>query len=373
MSETPKEFPQNYSSDVVKILETMSFTKGKSVALVGSQAVRSQIYASDFDGFEVVKVSAPSKEAALNSLVKQFQDIIKALRGMPNCFIGEFKAGSKEEWRVFPTAQRLEQYNASKALEKAEELQRKKLLTRDELRAMNQIKPTLSPAQFLKLRHDLRPHIVRWTPAEILAGHKRLRDGSTMTLQQAFESPTIAKLDVIGFIQNNKFAEFSILYEFQWNGTVLNPVPLDVEQALLDDIELYKGEGDWFKTAKRMFSLAKFKNDKRQMEKLLPLLNSDAGLAYVVAGDIRALLALLEEGVKPSKKIRFEIDQFVGRLGNIYSPRYLKLEPKVLGHIRQALHSHASLMKEHLYQVESELAAFYNYQAGDYLGKNGLK
>lgn len=373
MSETPKEFPQNYSSDVVKILETMSFSKGKSLALVGSQAVRSQVYASDFDGFEVVKVEAQTKEAALDLLASKFQGIVKALRALPDCFISEFKAGSKEEWRVFPTAQRLEGYNSTKALEKAEELQRKKLLTKDELRAMELIKPTLSPAQFLKVRHELRPHIVRWTPAEVLAGSKRLRDGSTMTLQQAFESPTIAKLDVIGFIQNNKFAEFSVIYEFQWNGTVLNPVPLDIEQGLLDDIELYKGEGDWFKVAKRMFSLAKFKNDKRQMEKLLPLLNSDAGLAYVVASDIRTLLALLEEGAKPSKKIRFEIDQFVGRLGNVYSPRYLKLEPKVLGHIRQALHSHAQLMREHLYQVETELGSFYNYQAGDYLGKNDLK
>ncbi len=341
---SPKEYPTNYPSDAVGVLDAMSFTDGKAVRLVGSMAIRSQQYAADYDGIEVVRLSEPSDKEALSILSEKFKGIIKRLRSHPNSFIGDIKAGSVEEWRVIPADAKLVGsevvgFNSAFARGRINELVRDKVITEAEAKEAHSLVRDVTPTSFALAKAVLKYHIVRWTPGEVLAGHKKLRDGRTYTLEEAFSSPSISKLDVISFVENSRYTEFSMVYEFFNNGRPLNPYPIDMEAVIREDILRYQHERNYVKVLKREFVLAKLNNDKELLEKLSVILNSDVGRLYQIKSDAKVLVELLEnrEAVD-DKKVRFEIDQFKKRLSNVYSfEPYLREENEILGELNSAL------------------------------------
>ena len=198
METAPKSYPENYPSDALAILDAMSFSDGKAVKILGSMSIRSQQYAGDYDAYEVVKKSG-DKATVLKQLAQQFKEIVKRLGRMPNVAIGDIKAGTIEEWRVIPKSAgvvdgKVVGYSAESSKSKIDSLRRKGVISKQEEEfAYKHLKPTLSAEDFLKVRKDLRFNLIRWTVPEVLAGQKRLRDGSTYTLEEAFDSPTITK------------------------------------------------------------------------------------------------------------------------------------------------------------------------------------
>jgi hypothetical protein len=331
----PKEFPQNYPEDVVDILDAMSFSSGKEVMILGSMSLRSQQYAGDYDAYEVVR-KPPSE------LKKDFQRIILKLKSMPKVIIGDIKCGSVEQWKVLKATIRKGKvvgYKAEESRAKIDELVEQKVISPHEaLEAKKLLTPTMSVKDYLKASKELRFHLIRWKPSEVLAGYKTLPDGRRFSLEEGFHSPTITKLDVIGFIQNNRYTDFSIIYEFHWKGKILNPAPVNISQSIKEDIVAYSASGDWFKVMKRLFSFAKYENDLALIHKLTPYLNSDLGRLYSVASDMKTLLDLLETH-KPSHAIKYEIDQFRGRLASVWTLKdYLKIEPELLAQIGKQSH-----------------------------------
>lgn len=352
-----KRYPDNYPADAIAILDAMSFTEGKGMKILGSMGIRSQQYAGDYDGFEIVELNMASDAAALNHLAAEFKDIIKRLRGLKDVYIGDCKAGVIEEWRIIPK----EGYNSVASHRRVDEMERNGVITRTEAKeAMNLLKDSLSYTELLEAKSTLKFHLVRWTPQQILDGKQKLRDGRVYTLQEAFNSPTITKLDVIGLVQRNRFTDFSVIYEFSNKGRVLNPDKIDIEKSLNENIVFYKAKGNPFKVLKRKFALAKFKGENEKVKRLSAILNSDLGRIYHVIGDIGTLKSLLEDHVsQPTEKIRYEIDQFKNRLANVYSlDDYLKREPTILGQLNAAVKSpRKDLMLARLEEVEDALQA----------------
>ena len=339
-----REFPQNYSPDVVDILRAMSFTDGNGLYVVGSAGLRSQQYIADYDAIEIVKLDYDNKQEALDILASAFQDIIKTLRSMKNVMIGDIKGGEIEEWRVFPEkagvySGKIEGYNATALRSRVDDLKKAKVLTPAIAKEyMVLLKDSPSINEFLVARDTIRPHIIRWTPAEVLRGFVDIPGGKTFTLQDAFSSRGITKLDVIGWVHGNVFRDFSVIYNFYDMGIRLNPHPIYVTQSLEEDIEIYKNEGNPFKALKRKFALAKWKKDTATMEKLQPILNGDLGRIYSLRSDIETLLYLLEHSKGDMGNIHFEVEQFRERLANIWSiPDFLFVEPHILGKLDLAV------------------------------------
>lgn len=358
-----KSYPENYPKDAVDILDAMSFSKGRDVKLLGSMSIRSQQYAGDYDAYEVVKRKGDAS-SVLDSLASEFQSIIKNLRGMPNVFIGDIKAGSVEEWRVLPKGagvvdNKIVGYNSVASKRKLDELRRANIITEGEQKdAEALLDYATTPAKFLLARKKIKFHVIRWTVPEVLAGVQTLRDGSHFTLQDAFSSPTISKLDTIAFVQNNRYTDFSIIYEFQANGKVLNPAFEDIGKSLREDIISYKAEGNPFKVLKREFALAKFRGDDRTLKSLTPVLNSDLGRLYSLQSDVGTLITLLDEHRNvPISRVRYEIDQFKSRMANIYTlPDFLKTEHTLLAHIGSALKTTSQQqLLGHLNQIQDIL------------------
>lgn len=322
-----KDYPLNYPTDVLNLISTMSFSNGRDVKVVGSMSLKSQQYAGDYDCYEIVQGKYKTKATAVKAFVKRFQDIVRAVMRTKDCYIGDIKAGLVKEWEVIPESAgirngRIVGYDADTAREKVKALWADKVLTEQEYKYASRVlvdDPTIN--QFLLFKKELRFHLVRWTPEEVLQGHVKLRDGRDYTLEQAIESPTIAKLDVVAYVENSRFTDFSIIYLFRNNGQAINEVNTgDEEWAIKQDLLYYLAKENYFKVAKRLFSLARKAGDTSLIEKLNDLLNSDGGRLYSIISDVGTLLYLLEnEKHLPLEKIQYELDQFRSRLGNVYS------------------------------------------------------
>ena len=320
-----KDYPGGYPEDALNIIREMSFTNGKNVNIVGSMSLRSQIYAGDYDAYEIVKTHG-ARNLALKDLVRKFKNIVRTVSSLANTYISDIKSGSVEEWVIVAKP-----YDFSRSKFQLEKLHREKIISDELFRdGLRRIKEHPSKLELLGLERDFRPNVIRWTPSEVYAGFKKLIDGRKFTLYESFQTPIITKLDVVSWVQNNRFTDFSMIYQFQNNGKDLNPGMGEIEPSLRENIFMLHHEGNYFKMAKRMFALAKYKKYNSTLEKLSPLFNGDAGRLYIVYGDIGTLESLIEShGIVSPSKIDFEIDQFKGRLSNIGLDKYIRREHEI--------------------------------------------
>jgi len=354
-----KNYPENFPDDAIDVLNAMSFTDGKDVLLLGSMSLRNQLYAGDYDAYEVVKMKG-SKDLVLDKLVSKFKQIIKRLDKMENVTIGDIKAGTIEQWRVIPKDCKLidgkiQNWNARLMKERLKRLYDTKIISMDEYKNSYDLlveNPTIE--QFFKAKKEIRFNIIRWTLTEILAGKKKIRGNHEITLKKAINTPTIAKVDLISYVQNNRYTDFSMIYEFWADNTPLNPDKIEITNSLKEDIIHYNLAGNPFKVIKRVFAFAKYKNNMKLVNMLVPVLNSDLGRLYSISSDLGTLKALCDEGSKLSlDKIVFEIDQLRARLGNIYQLKDFKhIEDRLLNIIEKLEHPTKSSLKKHLEELE---------------------
>ena len=332
-----KEYPTNYPADAVAILDGMSLDgKGKNVELVGSQALRSQIYAGDYDANDFASGS-------LDHLASLFREMVRRISKM-DVFVGDIKAGVVAEWDVLGNARvhngAVMNYNADTSRSKVLQLRKAGIITPTEEREyLAVLKSSPTPTELVIAKNTIKPHVVRWTMKEAIEGKKTLQNGSVYTLQDAFASRGSVKVDVVGWIQNNRYTDFAMLYFLSSNGKKLY-TPVQFEDEIKESILYYTHEGNYFKVLKREFSLAKFKHETKKMEELSEVLNHDLGRIYHVLGDVKTLIALFTETqTKPRSlaDVRLEIDQFKARMSNIALEPFLAKEHTLLGYINSAL------------------------------------
>ena len=364
-----KKYPDGYPDDVVDTLNIMSLTDGKEMRLMGSMPLRSQLYAGDYDGVEIVDIKGERKAAA-HEFAKRFQGAVRQLQKRDKTYIADIKCGSIEEWKVVG-----EPYNSKESAEKLKKLHNDKIITDEKYTVEKKLlKPAskLSRLELMYVRHELRHNIVRWTGHEILQGHKTLVDGRTYTLEEAIQSDTIIKMDVVAWVQNNRFTDFSCIYIFKNNGTLVS-AGLDANpiRAIGDNMYVLKSEGNYFKMAKRMFALAKIQKKTRTIEILSPMFTGDLGRLYHVYGDIGTIESLLEMDTNvPYKDIKLEVDQFKGRLSNIVLNGYLASEDGILDEIEKA--ETKKCMETALKKLKEKLYAIMSHNAKLYLLKKGI-
>jgi hypothetical protein len=317
-----KLYTLNYPKDVLDVITKISFSKGRNVEVGGSMGLKSQQYAGDYDLTETVVGHYKNKEAAATAFAKQFQSIVRGLLQTHGLFIGDIKAGEVPEWKVITGSVRngrIVGYSAAQSRSRLAAL-KPYLSATDFSEAEKFIKAKPSLREFYEALDVLKFHVVRWSPAAVLRGYVVLLDGRHLTLAQAFNSPAMVKLDAVAYIQRSKFADFSIIFTFQNKKDTLNGVDLDFKTELENSMQSYYLLGSTYKAAKRLFSIAKNDNNMKLVEKLSGMFNSDLGRLYSIISDAKTIIYLLENKENVSiEKVRYEIDQFRARLGNIYS------------------------------------------------------
>jgi hypothetical protein len=357
-----KQFPEGFPSDVINIVKNMSFTDGKNIKIVGSMSLRSQLYAGDYDTIEIVETNG-GRESALTDLVRKFKQIVKDVQRIPYTYISDIKSGSVEEWAII-----FDPYDQKKSLERLETLYSQHIIDKEIYEnGKKQIKPKVSKYEHLILQRDFRPNIIRWKPRDILLGYKTLIDGRKFTLKEAFQTPVITKLDVISWVQNNRFTDFSTIYQFNHNGRLLNAGIRDIAEAIKENILILQTEGNYFKMAKRMFSLARYNGYEEYLPILSQLFNGDIGIIYMVYGDIGTLEGLFDEPSIPYSRLHFEVDQFKARLSNVKLRKYLSKEKHIFGVIDEIIGAHSrdhalkllTIIKNELYEIMNHYAKLY--------------
>jgi len=324
-----KNFPEDYPKDVIQILRTMSFTDLKGVMLLGSMSLRSQLYAGDYDAYEVIELDEDTDEEASKKLALEFKAIVRDLMDMNDVSIGDIKCGIYKEWQILPDNNYIKNnkvYNLNRAItkERAKKLYDAGVVKKEDYDKIEKIlSKTLTAKDIFELRDIAKYHVVRWKPIEVLQGFKLLGSGPKQiryTLQDGFLSKGLCKMDVVAFVENNRYTDFSMIYEAFNNGKTINMAPVDIVQSLKENILSYMMVGNYFKMSKRMFALSKFKKYNEYIKKLAPIFNTDLGLIYQVVGDIGTLLYLFEnEKHLKLDKIKYETDQFKNRLANVYT------------------------------------------------------
>jgi hypothetical protein len=321
-----KQFPENFPDDALDIIRIMAYDDG-TVEIMGSQNLRSQLYALDYDLSEIVKTEYKHNGIALSKFVTEFQKKVAQLVRHPNTYIGDIKAGLVPMWEIIPEESYIQGntisfFSAEQSLLRLEEMNDANLLTDQEYRDFKQrLSDPITPESFVQLKKDARFHIVRWTPEDVARGSVKLLDGSSMSLQYAFCCPSIIKVDAVAYLESSqRFTEFSIIYQFQNRSTVFNRFVMDYEKELKQNLFYYVTEGKYFKVAKRLFSLARNSENTADLTKLNSILNSDLGILYSIVGDSETILFLLENHkTVPVQKIRDSLEGFRVRLANIYS------------------------------------------------------
>jgi len=317
-----KVFPQQYIEPTVELLDTMSLS-GKPEVL-GSAADRTILYSADLDAHDTVAMSS--------DLPKRFQKMVATLAEKKDTRITDIKAGIVPEWNILEeghlTKGVVMGYNATSARERLEGLTKRGIVSKEEYKeALPMLVDDPSPIQFLNAKKALRYGVVRWTPKAVRMGFVKLRDGTTLSLEDAMNQKTIVKVDVIMWIEN-RFVECEMLYNIKKNGKfVVAESPKDIKQGIKESLLIYASQGNWMKVAKRMYSLSRLeKNTKAQEALRQKVFNTDLGRLYSVMSDARSLEDLKEAGVGSTDKerINYETDGFRGRLALVTLPPLIK-------------------------------------------------
>jgi hypothetical protein len=356
-----KSFPDNYSANVVKILHSMSMKGFKDLHLVGSAAIRSQIYSADYDAMENVK--AKSVEEVVASLKK----IIKEVRVIPECYFGDIKCGEVPQWNVFrPNANydfssnKIVDFNIKESQTKVDNLRKAKVITEEEAKiGLALLEKATAPFEFLEAKKLIRWHILRWKPSQILEGVQHYR-GHTFTLEDAVQSGGMIKTDVIANIRD-RFTEFSMIYSVFIKGKRVTPKDPPIINSLMEDI-LYYNKINPFKALKRSFALIKQNKNVKDAAVLVPILNSDLGRLYQIIADLKTLEDLLNRPEHPIKEIKLQIEEMKVRMGNIYQLKdFLRHEHDIMGSITSMLRMGEGHLKNRIAVLIDSLQKILNH------------
>lgn len=290
--------------------------------ILGSGADRMVLYSADLDILDTVEWSP--------GLPRKFKGIVDDLENRKDVRITDIKAGIVPEWNILENAHLTKgvvlNYNHETALDHLKGLSERKIITEDEYEESKALlKPHPSPLQFLVAKKALRFGLVRWTPKDVNSGFVKLRDGTTLSLNDALQHKAIAKIDVVAWIEN-RFVEAEVVYKITKNGVTLYEDE-DIQQGIKESLLVFASEHNWMKVAKRMYSLAK-QNEATTIQRRLreDIFNSDLGRIYSVLSDAQSLDVLKDEGVtaKEKERIHQETDGFRGRLALVTLPPLLK-------------------------------------------------
>jgi len=351
-----------FSSDVLDIINKMSFSDGKNVNLYGTKVLRNIFNTNDYDLFEIIK------SKSIDDIVNKFQKIIIRLLNTDLCYIGDIKAGVIENFRVL--SESYKDYDAKSSINKLNYIYDLGLVEKEDYNYISRmLKEKIPIKDYFILEELLKYHIVRWKPKEILNGYKIIL-GNKYFLKDALNTDSSFKLDVIALTENNKFSDFSIVYQIIVGNKNINKPFDDHIGTLKEAIQKLYLSKNYYKMAKRMASLGRYTD--KDVTIFDNLFNSQLGILSSIISDIDTLNYLIEnEDVLPTKRIQYEIDQFKPRLSNVNILNE-PLRNKILSTINNLLTKNKINKESYLLKLEkikSTLTKLLNLHTKKYLLK----
>lgn len=294
-----------------KHIENIAKAIGFAPELVGSAGDYSQMFYGDFDFYEQV----PFKASTLRTFVKRVTNLHKFGK------ITDIKCGEVPEWNVVQG----KTYSRTKCLTNLSKIWQDGIITDEEhTHAQSLLKPSLSKAEFLKVKKELRFGILRWTAHDVEKGILQYRK-HTFYLDQACKSKGITKIDLLAWM-GDKYTE--VTNNIVWmKGSKPYASIQNLNEALSENILVYEAEGNWVKVGKRMISLAKNYGDNEVLQRLYNIFNSPLGQLYTVTSDLEVLRDYKNFTIP--KRRRRELDLMRLKFAHLYFPELRGSSPSI--------------------------------------------
>ena len=348
--------------------------KRQNTDILGSYRLRSQLYTSDVDLYEVVI-------GKTSSVKTRFQRKMRKLLNNDTIYIGDIKCGLYEPFRIIDETSYIHQgkvyrYDQKKALVRLDKLKDDKVLSKSEHEEYKKLlKPNPTLMQLNQIKKKLRLHILRWKPQDVINGYLKLRDGTKYPLKSALEDPSLFKMDIIKY-DGVKFIDVSIIYDLRNpDNSKKKLVAYNTRRTLLSDIDTYESEEQWFKVLKRMFSLLKYDYKYRQRKQNIYLLvaltkifNSQLGQVYQVKTMIDTLVFLMDSFKTLSKqRIYRNVNLIIEKLSNIYDKDVVALEKGIVGDLLAILKNKGIDERTLLSKAYRDLEHVLHYKSKQYV------
>jgi hypothetical protein len=318
-----KKYPENYSKDIINIINDLTLSSGQRPFLQGSGKLKLN-YPSDYDLAQKIKIN--------KSIKSNFQAVIRKLLKRKNVFIGDIKSGEIPELKVVPADTTERNYNERRPemIRKLNDFYKSGFIDKEELdESLKLLRPNLTDMDMAVIKHDIRYEVIRWRPQDILAGHITYRKHKVDFNTYLFGDNT-TKIDVITWVNGVRYSECTMIYFFlDEKGIPTNSMASNFELTIKNEIPYLLYKGRYLKICKRMNNLEMIsKNpDDDLLRKFYNLFNSDLSLLNQVIGDIDILMFLIDSvKIIPKERFEYEIDQMKYRLGNMTDIKYLKQE-----------------------------------------------
>ena len=129
----------------------------------------------------------------------------------------------------------------------------------------------------------------------------------------------------------------------------MNVTQSDIKNSLQNEADDLAKSGNYFKSVKRLYSLALYNKDKKQAAKYLKVINSLAGTLYFVRGNIENCIEVLK--LYKKKKTLEEVHLVLHSFSESY-----QFDKTITGLFEKAMgkHTHYGLLKA-LVNLESAL------------------
>lgn len=315
-----------YTEEEKKFISLLRIEHNSILNPIGSFTYKIQKYYSDIDINQIIKI----KNDDFDLMIKDLQNIIKKIIFEPLVYFSDFKAGIDNRYP-----------------------------------------------------DDRDKYIIRWSIPDILRGYKWLPDNKLLSLKDALKMKSIVKLDIIAFTEN-RFIEastFFILEKINENGSsefinIPNNFFEIFTNQLKEEILKYtkKDSLKYFKTVKRMFSLARVKKDYKMLQKLEPLINSNLSLLGQINADLETIELLYEKAHKlPIKEMLLTMDSISKRLSTIAD---IKLDYNFLinklSNIKNSLKSGDIDISSDVIDIHDYLINVMNKETLQYMKRNKL-
>jgi len=369
-----KTYPINFQKATQDLIKIISFNPS-NVRIMGTMSYKAYLYPSDYDLFESVQVKN------IKDLVSTFQNKIKTLLKLNDVYIGDIKAGEYEPFKIINERayfknNKVVGYDYEQTTKKLKTLLDEQFINKTEYTKFNKlIKKKPTKQEWNIMLKKLRLHVLRWSPQEVIQGFKEYKKHK-IYLVDVLSSQGLFKLDVIAYI-NNKFSEFSIIYDLRESNKRINNFKININEDLKSNINQLQDNSQYFKMLKRILSLMRVKiNTHKDVEKqtllneeikrITNILNGELGIINNVANEIEILTQILEnEKQTPLNKVKEQIDNFIYRLSNIYqTEQYLKNETTIIKDIHKALSitTKPALLKQ-LDKIRNKLLEILNHKS----------
>lgn len=301
--------------------------------IMGTFGLKNAPYAGDIDSQQFVYACC-DKPSAVAQIVHYLQDTIRNVVKKKGYYLADLKAGLDIRYLIGIgdlignkiKGYKIINYHPVEVAQKVKTLYQSGLLSNEEYKKLAKlIKPKLTKNDYEEIHEILRKHfVVRWTAQDILNGYKMLPKGVRLTLPEAIQQQTVIKIDIWGevdgrFIEMSTFIVPVVRYSNGKKEIINGDMRMsEFDPAVRKEVDKFYANDKVLKMAKRMFSLARFRQDNKVIQAVLPLLASSVGKISQIIGDADTANEMIQKLNNPPLDVLIpQFDNMKQRLSSI--------------------------------------------------------